>query len=287
MNFCKTLIRKILNLRSKNGSDTDPSQMWGRVFDLEKKQVVQLDGFSLLVMPNDYIGAAIIQDKIYEPHVTALIKKVLGKDDVFLDLGANLGYFTMLTSSIVKGNGKVIAFEPNPQNLQLIYSSILQNEAKNIVVYPYAVSNVATILRFVTVGSNGGVVTQNSKEQNHSLLVQSVTLDSMLKDEPVINFIKIDIEAHEPFALAGMVQLVRKHQPKIITEFHPWAMEKNNTAKPIEYLDQIFDLGYTVAIIKAEGELMEMSSSMNIVSYWASLGQETLHLDLFAQPTSH
>jgi FkbM family methyltransferase len=276
---------KLLSLLRQYISREHTSQMWGRVYNLDKKKLVSLDGFNLYVMPGDYIGLSIINNKIYEPHVTHVIKSVLGRDDVFLDIGSNVGYFTMLASSILKeGMGKVIAFEPNPQNLQLTYSSLLQNNAINVEVYPYAVSDAASILRFTTVGSNGGVVTKDSKFQTYYLLVQSVVLDVILKNEEKINLIKIDIEAHEPFALKGMVQLIKKHQPKIITEFHPWAMRLNNLGDPSDYLQQILDLGYRLSIIKSDGTLLDVSCANDVILNWESLGEETIHLDLFAQP---
>lgn len=261
-----------------------PEDMWGRVFDLEQKELAHLDNFNLYVMRNDYIGQHILTSRSYEPHVTKLIKNILKMDDVFLDIGANLGYFTMLASSIVKEQGKVIAFEPNPQNLQLIYSSIQENHAKNIDVYPFAASNHKNILRFVTVGSNGGIVTEHALAQQYNFLVQSVILDTMLKNEPAINLIKMDVEAHEPYALAGMINLIKQHKPKLITEFHPWALKINNPGKPIEFLNQVINLGYKISIIQFDGELKDVSSSEEILSYWESLQVETIHLDLFAQP---
>lgn len=273
-------VRRWLDLAQ--GMNTD--QMWGRIFDLRQKQLVKLDGFDLYVMPNDYIGSSIIDNRTYEPHVTQLIRHVLGGDDVFLDIGANVGYFTMLGWSIVNGSGKVIAFEPNPQNLQLMYSTVLQNRAERIEIYPYAVSNAAGILRFTTVGSNGGVVTKHSRDQTHYLLVQAVVLDEILEHEPKLDLVKIDIEAHEPFALQGMVGLIKKHRPKIITEFHPWAMRLNNLGEPIEYLNQIIRLGYNLGVILPTGEILDCSGSHDIDSYWRALGEETMHLDLFAQP---
>jgi len=258
--------------------------MWGRVFDLNRKQLVNLDGFDLYVMPNDYIGSSIMRSRSYEPHITQLIRNALGRDDVFLDLGANVGYFTMLAWSIVKGGGKVIAFEPNPQNLQLIYSSVLKNCAEDIEIYPYAVSNSASILRFTTVGSNGGVVTKDSRDQRHFLLVQSVVLDEILRDEAKLSLVKIDIEAHEPFALEGMAELIKRHRPKIITEFHPWAMRLNNLGDPREYLDQIVGLGYRLSIIRPTGELLDVSCPHDIELHWEALGVETIHLDLYARP---
>jgi FkbM family methyltransferase len=203
-----------------------PSQMIGRIFDLRKKRLVKLNGFQLFVMPNDYIGRSIIESKTHEPEVTAVIRRVLKEGDVFLDIGANIGYFTMLASSLVRASGKVIAFEPNPQNLQLIYSSLLESHVENVTVYPYAVSDKATILRFVTVGSNGGVITDKSNAAGspHHLLVPSVVLDEILKNELKIDLIKIDIEAHEPAAIRGLEGLIKKLRPRIITEFFPWAM---------------------------------------------------------------
>lgn len=262
----------------------DPATMRGRIFDLNEKKLVRLDGFDLYVMPNDYVGAGILSSKLYEQHVTSVIRKELRQDDVFLDLGANLGYFTMLASSILT-SGKVIIFEPNSQNLQLIYASMLENEARNLVVYPYAVSDAEKILRFVTVGSNGGVIGEYSKGQEYDVLVLSVILDKILKDEPRIDFVKIDIEAHEPFAVKGMAGLIKKHRPKIVTEFHPWAMRMNNSGEPIDYLKQITQLGYTLSIIKFDGDVIDVRGPDDVMLHWKSLGEETIHLDLFARPT--
>jgi FkbM family methyltransferase len=260
-----------------------PSQMWGRVFDLRKKIFVDLSGYGVYVMPGDYIGDAILKAKAYEPHVTALIRTTLKKDDVFLDLGANVGYFTLLAASLVKDAGKVIAFEPNPQNQQLLYASIVKNGFSNIKVYPYAVSDSETLLRFTTVGSNGGVVTDFSKDQRYFLLVQAVVLDDMLTNEARIDVVKIDIEAHEPSAIRGMAALINRHKPKIITEYHPWAMQLNNAEAPLEYLQQIYSFGYSLSIIEPTGNLLAVSNADDIMHYWETLDNETAHLDLFAQ----
>lgn len=260
----------------------NPSKMWGRVFDLSQKQCVSLDGFYLHVLPNDYIGASIIRARNYEPHVTALIRRELHRGETFLDVGGNVGYFTMLASSIVGPEGKVIAFEPNPQNLQLIYESQLKNAFLNQTIYPYAASDHSGILRFTTVGSNGGVVTDSSRDQKHYLLVQSVVIDQVVPDQP-INMIKIDIEAHEPFAIRGMENLIKKQRPKIITEFHPWAMRLNNVEAPEEYLAQLENLGYQLGVIHTSK--VEKMCRQDLFSYWEGLKQETIHLDLYCDPT--
>jgi FkbM family methyltransferase len=261
-----------------------PSQMTGRVFDLRQKRLVRLQDFDLYVMSNDYIGAAIEEHRTHEAHVERVIRDELREGSVFLDLGANLGYFSMLACSLVKDSGKVLAFEPNPQNLQLIYESKLHNQFANLTVYPYAVSDRSEILRFVTVGSNGGVVNRHSVSQVYSLLVQSVLLDQVLSGEPRIDLVKMDIEAHEPAALRGMEGLLRRHRPRLITEFHPWALRRHCTEPPEALLRQLEALDYRLSIILPDGELATGQSCVDVMDYWSRLGSETVNLDLYAEP---
>jgi len=241
----------------------------------------------MYVMADDYIGRMIRDDKTYEKHVTRVVRCVLKEGGTFLDLGANIGYYTMLASSIVKPTGKVIAFEPNPQNLQLIYASMLESKTGNVTVYPYAVSDAAGILRFTTVGSNGGVVTDQTVRMSgspYNLLVPAVKLDDVLKDLNRLDLVKIDIEAHESAAIKGMVGLIREFKPKIITEYHPWAIEVNTTEPPRAYLDQLIGLGYKLSVIDQTGNCLSMTNAEEIISFWAALGVETMHLDLLAEP---
>lgn len=274
-------MRKLLSFLKIRKSSMAPADMWGRVFDLSKKQCVTLEGFKLYVMPNDYIGAGIMSSGTYEPHVSQLLRRHLKEGDVFLDLGANVGYFSMLASSLVGLEGKVISFEPNPQNLQLIYQSQIENDFTNQVVYPYAASDESKILRFTTVGSNGGVVTDHATEQRYFLLVQAVTVDNILSNQRV-SLVKLDVEAHEPYVIRGMQNLLRVQRPLLITEFHPWAMQINNKEAPEAYLVQLEDLGYRLSVI-FPSEVKWMSRH-DIMLYWKSLSEETAHLDLFCEP---
>ena len=177
--------------------------------------------------------------------------------------------------------GKVFVFEPNPQNLQLIYHSQIENGFTNQIVYPYAASDEAKILRFTTVGSNGGVVTDHSKYQKYFSLVQSVVVDSILSNQRV-SLVKLDVEAHEPYVLRGMENLLRVQRPLLITEFHPWAMQINNKEAPEAYLEQLEGLAYRLAVVLPSE--VKWMSRQDILLYWKNLANETAHLDLFCEP---
>ena len=261
----------------------DPAAIGIIIFGLKEKVWVELESHSLYVMPRDYIGSAILQTRGHEPHVTKLLKRELNRGDVFLDIGANLGFFTMLASAIVGETGRVLSFEPNPLNLQLIYASVLRNAARNVHIHPFAASDKTGILRFLTVGSNGGVMNDDD-ERDTSMLVQSVVLDEFLKNETRIDLVKLDIEGYEIFALKGMRGLIDQHQPKIVAEFHPWAIRKNELGEPEEYLNFFFDLKYKVAIIADKGELIEVASPAEVTAYQSSRGDERIFIDLFARP---
>lgn len=261
----------------------DPAAIGILVLGLKQKVWVELESHALYVMPRDYIGSAILQTKSHEPHVTKLIQRELKRGDVFLDIGANLGFFTMLASKIVGDTGKVIGFEPNPLNLQLIYASILRNAVDNVRIHPYAASDRSGILRFLTVGSNGGVINEDDARDT-SMLVQAVVMDEFLKDERRIDLVKLDIEGHEISALRGMAGLIGRHEPKIICEFNPWAMRLNESGAPDEYLALLFDLRYKIAVVGDKGQLIDVSSPAEVVSYQRSLGDERIHIDLYAQP---
>lgn len=275
--FFRSLLQRFTALRSP-----DHSGMEGRVFDLSKRQLVRLRGFRLFVLPGDFIGRSIMLRQTYESHVTAVVRRMLQPGDVFLDVGANLGYFTLLACSL--GAGRVIAVEPNPQNLELIQLSIAENRFSRVRIVPFAASDQDATLRFVTVGSNGGVLTERFSHQAHSLLVRSVVLDDFLIDEPRIDFVKIDVEAHEPAAIRGMVELIGRHRPTIITEFHPWAMELNISETPESYLHQLRSLGYSLGIIRRSGKILSMDEPSAIMAYWRAMKKPKIHLDLLCVP---
>ena len=247
----------------------------------ESQVLIELEKFKIYAMTDDTaVGQTIISTRSYEPHVTDAIVKHLKFGDVFLDLGANIGYFTMLAASIVKDAGKVISFEPNQYNRQLLYASIVENQFNNITVYPFAVSDSQQILRLMTSGSNGWVVELSDESVNYQF-VQSVILDELLESEKQINVVKMDIEGHEPIALRGMAQIIKKHRPIIFTEFHPYAVGEG-------YLKQLTEHNYRLFIIEEVGKILEAPDTVFVMEFWQRLVEKVnfdrIHLDLMALP---
>lgn len=250
----------------------------------ERRKLVELQAFKIYVMVDDLdVGLQIMRGNGYEPHVTQTLINTLKTGDVFLDIGANIGYFTLLAASIVQTSGKVISFEPNIQNLQLIYASILENNFENIRVYPFAVSDSQQIMKIKHFCSNGFLESPTSDQKNIQL-VQTVRIDELLQSEKQINVIKMDIEGYEPPALRGMDNLIRKYRPVIFTEFSPWHIKHRCNVDPQEYLKQIESYNYRLSIIETSGYIAENLDANLVMSFWKKLNNDKMHLDLIAKP---
>lgn len=248
---------------------------------------VTLDHGVMYVDPNDYlIGESIIQQHSYEPHVTAVLQRLLSPESVFVDVGANMGWFVLLAATLAN-RGKVIAIEPNFNNTQLIYQTMLANKLDNVHVYPFAASDKETILRLSAIHSNGTVAAVDEAGGAYEY-VRGVALDDLLQDEPVINVLKIDIEGYEPMALKGMLKTLAKHKPVVLSEFHPKFIRHSSGIEPEEYLASLSKLGYALGVIMDDGQ--EVSASPEVVMQkWHERNQEhgvedLIHVDLIARP---
>lgn len=132
--------------------------------------------------------------------------------EVFYDIGCFDGETTLDFIEECKTYRRVYAFEPNPENFNLLTTKF--NAHANIEIITKGVSETSSLLGFS--GSKGSA---SHFDSNANLKIETVTLDSLLIDPPT--FIKMDIEGMERFALRGGVQIISKHRPKLaISVYH-------------------------------------------------------------------
>ena len=253
----------------------------------ERSQVT-LPDFKMVVNPNDFaIGSYIFETKIYEPHVSNAIKSQLKSGDTFVDIGANIGYFTLLAASIVGEKGQVYAFEPSPLNRELIKENITLNGFSNVKIFPYAIAESKQTLNY-----HGGDINSNGQvsnilpEQEGLFTVEAVALDDILLESEKITVIKMDIEGAEARALKGMSQIVSKFQPIIFTEFSPRLLAHVSDTSPQEYLTSLQE-HYNLCILdilelKTELQNIKSRSISEIMEAHSHSGK--MHLDLMAYP---
>ena len=131
-----------------------------------------------------------------------------------VDVGANVGLYTLLASALVGSAGRVVAVEPSSENCRLILLSLEANEAANVELFPVALdrargwSNLSGHF-----GSNGGLVPADpsSLASGWSEIVPTFALDDLV-DGPV-HFLKIDVEGAEGRVVAGAQRILRRRDP--------------------------------------------------------------------------
>ena len=185
--------------------------------------------------------------QIFEPDEVALVKKHIFPGSVVIDIGANIGYYTLLFAQLVGFRGHVFAFEPEPANFSLLTKNVLLNKYNNVTLVPKAVASTNQRMKlFLCSESSGMHRLYPSLVCDQSLNVDAVSLDSFLPlQHKKIDFIKMDIEGAEYMAMSGMRNIINKSSPKLITEFSPAALFESGTA-PKKYLDLLLSYGYTI-----------------------------------------
>lgn len=250
-----------------------------------KYTLVNLERYKIYVSPSDTaVGVHIYNGKIYEPHVTKIIETVLMSGMSFLDIGANIGYFSMLAAHIVGNKGRVYAFEPFQNNVKLLYHSADINRFSQISIFPFALSNENELLLYSNEASNGRVDTISDIDMSLSSdMVYAVKLDDFLQID-CLDVVKIDVEGAEYLALTGAKKLLEKYCPIIVSEFSPPALNATSGVSPEEYLTVLLvNDDYKLAVISEQGTLIKVGRDISkIIRYFHNA--KTDHIDIIAYP---
>ncbi len=191
---------------------------------------------------------------IYETDETKLIKSLLRPGSIFIDGGANIGYFTVIAAAIVGNTGKVYSFEPVPWLNDILSSNIAINHFSNVVISNVALSSFSGItdLYVSEVGAiNGAASMASSPRRQARISVETISLDEYLRNLGAdhVDLIKLDIEGAEVQALKGAYELLsRPDAPALIVEVNPFLLQRLNI--PIEMIEHIITgYGYTLKVI--------------------------------------
>ena len=200
-----------------------------------KPEYIDVFGSRMYLDIMDTSGHSIIEDQVTTE--IELIGNKIKKGDVVLDIGANIGFYTLLFAKLVGKEGKVYAFEPEPNNFALLKKTIEYNNLKNVILEQKAVSDKNGTNFLMLSKDIGGHKIINYSTSN-SLKVESICLDEYFNNfYGKINFIKIDAEGHEGKIFYGMQKLLKKNQQlHIMTEFY-FKLINQSGIKPKQFLE--------------------------------------------------
>lgn len=169
----------------------------------------------------------------YEPDLQSALRDFLRPGMVVYDVGANIGYITLMMARQVGPNGRVFAFEALPENVERIHKNVALNELSNTTVVPSAVVDQSGPVKFyvhesVGMGKAAGSAGRQDERYKAEISVPGLSLDEFVyaQGNPAPDAVKMDIEGGELLALPGMRRLLREAHPILFLELHGPESEK-------------------------------------------------------------
>jgi FkbM family methyltransferase len=251
----------------------------------DQVKLVSLPRFSLFASNDDLAVGRHIHAGSYEPGVTAVLTRYVKSGMSVLDIGANIGYFTMLLASLVEPTGLVVAVEPNPENIKLIEASRRVNGFEQVLIIQAAAGRHTGLLSLNVSYSNG--TTAELSDDLDAIFtshpVPCFSLDSLLPKDRSINFVKIDTEGAELNALIGLSQTLNRDHPVIVSEFSPGALPGISRCSGPEYLRFLIAKGYRIGVIKQDGSEKCFRDDVDgLMDAYSRSGID--HIDIIATP---
>lgn len=212
-------------------------------------------GLRLFVdLSDQVVGIGILRGK-YEADELDLVRRHVRAGDTVLDIGANIGFFTVNLAALVGDRGKVYAFEPSLRVAGLLERSVSENgfgdrvELKRAAVADRP-GRLGLFVGHDTLNLSGSYLVRYKDSRDGEILeVPGVQLDAEPLRRPV-SFIKIDIEGAEPLALRGARTLLQEDRPTILAEINPSQLARVAGCSPAEFLAEMEGLGYRCRTIK-------------------------------------
>lgn len=184
-------------------------------------------GLHFLLYPESELSANLFINGFYEPNETYLLTRLLDKNMVFLDIGANIGVYTLLASRLVGNNGTVIAVEPSRREYNRLLAQIKLNQLTNVKAIRTALgtsSKKHTLLNIAIAPQEGHNTLGNFAYEETRLAykekVKLATLDELINKEKIerLDFIKMDTEGAESSVLESGIDSISKYHPAILLE---------------------------------------------------------------------
>jgi FkbM family methyltransferase len=206
-------------------------QLWhGKLAPEERYLIATLDrGFKMRLDLKDEEQLKIyFYGHYHERYEARLIELLLDPEEAFWDVGANIGYFSLVAATALKGRGQVAAFEPGGAAFHRLSENVSLNRFSNIRIYNLAVSDregEAVLYVSGDIADSSANLYGPGGAQARPEVCRTVTLDKFREDEglPFPAFIKVDVEGAELAVLKGAQDLIAQHPPLLLLE-----MEEKN-----------------------------------------------------------
>jgi len=215
------------------------------------------------VLPSGDFGVTLEAESTgeYEPVTTVLVQELLKEGMTFIDIGAHVGLFALPATLSVGSLGRVIAFEPHPENFAMLQVNIQNNPLPcEIEAVESAVSDCSEPVHLFMSTFNSGDHQLFHKGGRNTIEVQCTTLDDYVKEGTKIDVIKIDVQGAEAAAFRGMQRVLKENQEiKVIWELSPAQLnDAGSSADELLHWLSALDFSFTI-VDDASGDVTKAS----------------------------
>lgn len=219
--------------------------------------------------PNDPVVSGALAFRVYEKNEAAFLKRVFFSGMVFLDIGANVGYYTALAGHAAGAAGRILALEPDPESYSYLTQTIEANGFTNVTPFQIAASDEIGSAQLHISGDNRGDNRLYANELASDIVtVSTTTVDVLLRQAGItsVDVIKMDVQGAEGRVLSGMKDTLGQFKPiTILSEFWPDGLRRART-EPEQFLYTLQNLGLRIHELHPDGFLMPITDTEAFVA---------------------
>lgn len=242
-----------------------------KILTPKQKTYLKFDGFQMYVDPQDTgVSRELIGKNIYESLETSLFLETVTTNSVIVDVGANIGYYSLLAVVGSQGSATVYSFEPEPNSYRYLLDNIELNQTRAIVPVNMALSDQEGSICFFVHDSNGGkhsiVKPGTTSTQIH---VEATTLDLFARNHHLkrLDILKLDVEGAEGRVINGAIETIRRFRPIIFMEYTPDWLAKTEI-DPEKLLHTLQTLGYSISLIDTRHQRVQPTDIDTLRHFW-------------------
>ena len=230
---------------------------------------VEIHGATVVLNPTDPVVSGALHFGVYEKAETRFFQSACRDGMTFLDVGANLGYYTALAARAVGPNGRVLAVEPDPDSFGYLEQTIAANAVGNVQAFPVAASDApATLPLYISTDNRGDNRLYASGEDRPQVEVTARPLDALLRENKIdtVDLIKIDVQGYEPKVISGLRETITSSPNlTLLTEFWPQGIDEAGEDAN-EFLQTLRELGLTLHELQPDGSLAELTDDTDLIA---------------------
>lgn len=255
--YLRMRVRHFGITRSQAEQWTQHVKKWPAIFgeDSYGRDVILDAGLVLNLRITDVVERSLLTDGGWDEPVGAYLRHRLREGDCFVDVGAHIGYFSLLASRRVGSGGSVIAFEPSIRMLERLSHNVRRNRCSNTTIVSVALGAESgwSTLSCSAADNPGGATLRPRNDGIWNERVPVMRFDDLVGDQaPLPSVVKIDVEGYELLVLRGMERTLKKASPAIVCEVSPRFLREQGQSGP-ELIRFMATLGYGAHLLNADG----------------------------------